>query len=130
MPTDLKEFYRQYLACCNEHRLSRLAEFVHDPMKFNGASTPLTEYTQAIESFIQAFPDFHWTLEAIVVEGDTLAVRLHDTGTHQGEWQGLAPTGRRMSTPEVGFYQVRDGKIAAMWYVLDVAAVKQQLVPS
>ena len=130
MPAQLKEFYRQYLACCNEHCLSGLTEFVHDPIQFNGTSTPLAQYTQAIASFIQAFPDFHWTLEDIVVEGDTLAVRLRDTGTHQGEWLGLAPTGRRMTTQEVGFYQIRDGKIAAMWYVLDVPTAKQQLAPA
>ena len=129
MSAQLKEFYRQYLACCNAHRLPDLAGFVHDPIQFNGTSTPLVEYTQAMASFIQAFPDFHWTLEDIVVEGDTLAVRLRDTGTHQGEWLGLAPTGRRMTTQEVGFYQIRDGKIAAMWYVLDVPTARQQLAP-
>lgn len=125
--SDPKDFYRRYLACCNAHRLSDLGEFVHDPIEFNGTSTSLADYAQAINSFLQAFPDFHWTLQDILVEGDTLAVRLRDTGTHQGEWLGLAPTGRVMTTQEMGFYQLRAGKIAAMWYVLDVPAAKQQL---
>ena len=32
-----------------------------------------------------------------------------------------------MKTQEMAFYRLREGKIAEMWYVLDVAAAKLQL---
>ena len=49
------------------------------------------------------------------------------TGTHQGEWQGLAPTGRPMRIDEVYFFRFTDGRISGLWGLEDTWTRMQQL---
>lgn len=124
---DLDNFYRRYLSCCNERRLGDLATFVHDEIRFNGRLTALADYAAAIASNVEAVPDFHWTIEDLVVNHNTIAVRLTDTGTPQQDWLGIASTGKSIEIAEFAFYRVRDGKIGEMWFALDERAARTQL---
>ena len=57
---ELQDFYRRYLACCNERRFADVGEYVHDEIHFNGQPTSLAHYSAAIASNIDAVPDHHW----------------------------------------------------------------------
>jgi len=61
-----------------------------------------------------AIPDFAIEVETIVAEGDRAAVRWHATGTFAGEssFQGIAPTGARVTVAGLDLVEVRDGLIA------------------
>jgi glyoxylase-like metal-dependent hydrolase (beta-lactamase superfamily II)/ketosteroid isomerase-like protein len=61
-----------------------------------------------------AVPDFAIEVETIVAEGDRAAVRWHATGTFAGEssFQGIAPTGARVTVAGLDLLDVRDGQIA------------------
>ena len=50
--------------------------------------------TAHIAGFHEAFPDYNVTNEALIVDGDHVAVRSTVTGTHRGPFMGQAPTGR------------------------------------
>jgi hydroxyacylglutathione hydrolase len=60
-----------------------------------------------------AFPDFAFAADSIVAEGDRAAVRWHAAGTFAGdsEWQGIAPTGQRVTLEGLDLLTVRDGLI-------------------
>ena len=77
----LEARWRGYLRCCNERRFDDLSQFVHDSLLFNGRSTSWADYATAIRANIDAVPDFCWTVEDLLADGDRLAVRLRDTGT-------------------------------------------------
>src|SRR5207244_2081379 len=62
-----------------------------------------------------AFPDYHWELQALVVQEDTIAARLIGQGTHTGAFSGIAATGRRIRTQELVVYRLADGKIDQGW---------------
>jgi steroid delta-isomerase-like uncharacterized protein len=82
--------------------------------------------------FRGAFPDWHSTLEELIAEGDRVAERWTGRGTHQGELQGIPPTGRRVEAPGSVFYRIVGGKIVEFRGQLDMMGLMQQLgaIPS
>jgi steroid delta-isomerase-like uncharacterized protein len=79
-----------------------------------------------------AFPDWHSTVEEMLVEGDRIVERWTGRGTHQGEFQGIAPTGKSVTVPGVVFYRIAGGKIAEFRGQFDRMSLMQQLgvIPS
>ena len=67
---------------------------------------------QLMNMAFKAFPDFHETVEDIIAEGDKVWVLLTYTGTHTGEWLGLAPTGKKITCMAIDIYRIVNGKIA------------------
>ncbi len=100
---------------------------VHEPV----AGTPgdLKAVAAAIRA---AFPDWHSTVEEMLADGDRVVERWTGRGTHQGEFQGIAPTGKRVAVPGVVFYRIADGRIAEFRDQFDRMSLMQQLgaVPS
>ena len=74
-----------------------------------------------------AFPDWYSTAEELVAEEDRVAERWTGRGTHQGEFQGIPPTGRQVAVPGVVFYRIRDGKIVEFRGSFDMLSMLQQL---
>jgi hydroxyacylglutathione hydrolase len=60
-----------------------------------------------------AVPDFLFTVDEIVAEGDRAAVRWHATGTFAGDaaYQGIAPTGEAVALSGLDLLEVRDGQV-------------------
>src|SRR4051812_31193640 len=98
---DLIALYGRYLACCNEHRFDALGEFVAEQVDGSGAVDGLAAYIDRLKDVTTAFPDYHWDLQKVLVEGDTIAARLIAGGTHTGPFGGIAATGRRVATQEL-----------------------------
>jgi predicted ester cyclase len=71
--------------------------------------------------------DFHNTVLALVVDGDTAAARLSYTGTHTGPLLGLTATGRRFEYAGAAFFTVEDGLLATAWVLGDLASLRVQL---
>jgi predicted ester cyclase len=62
-----------------------------------------------------AFPDLIVTVENVVAEGDRVATRVIMRGTHQGEFQGIAPTGKRVEVRAMDMFRISEGKIVEHW---------------
>ena len=66
--------------------------------------------------FRQAFPDFRSVIEDQVAEGDKVVTRWRATGTHQGEFRGIAPTGNRIEVTGIGIFRFsEEGKVVESW---------------
>jgi steroid delta-isomerase-like uncharacterized protein len=78
-------------------------------------------------TLLRAFPDLHVAIEDVVAEGDKVVYRNTVTGTHQGEYRGLPPTGRSVTYNEIFIIRFADGRIAEIWGVVDVLAQLKQL---
>jgi len=62
------------------------------------------------------FPDMRMTIEAMVSEGDTVAVRVLSEGTNLGPLNGVVPpTGRAFAARQSHWYRVAGGKLAEHW---------------
>ena len=66
---------------------------------------------QLMNMAFKAFPDFHETIEDIIAEGDKVWVRITFTATHKGEWMGIAPTGKKITTEMVDIFRIANGKL-------------------
>jgi predicted ester cyclase len=92
------------------------------------APSLVAEATAWIAPFRASFPDVHMAVIALIAEGDTVAGRFTCSGTHLGDWQGYAPTGRRFeAVDEVGIYRFRDGRIVETWGLEDNLGRLEQL---
>lgn len=75
-------------------------------------------YLSIVHLLRQSFPDIQWQVEAMIEEGNVVAVQWKCTGTHLGNFMGKAPTGNRFATRVMNFYYFNEnGQI-----VNDVAA--------
>ncbi|UCE15812.1 MAG: ester cyclase [Candidatus Bathyarchaeota archaeon] len=88
---------------------------------------------QGLENLKQLFivgregvPDWHENIENIIAEGDKVWVRTN-TGTNTGEFFGLAPTGKKITTYAVDIYRIVNGKIVEGWSLSDRSLLLKQL---
>lgn len=89
-------------------------------------------FVQQHTQFLTAFPDYQFTIDDMIAEGDKVAVRGTVRATHEGEYpvaelKGVAPTGRRLEWEEAWFWRIVEGKIVEGWSVIDGVARLQQL---
>ncbi|MDC1437012.1 ester cyclase [Gammaproteobacteria bacterium] len=74
-----------------------------------------------------AFPD--WTEEVvdIIADGDRVVTRYISTATHEGEFQGVPASGKKIIINEVSIHRVLDGKIVEQWGFPDGLSHIQQM---
>lgn len=78
-------------------------------------------------AFLDGFPDLENRIDQILAEGDLVAARQTWTGTHDGEFAGVAATGRSVTFTSTAVLRIRGGMIAAAWDQVDVAGLMGQL---
>jgi predicted ester cyclase len=62
-----------------------------------------------------AFPDTHIEVEEMIAEGDKVSARVAMSGTHQGEFQGIGPSGKRVQVRAIDIFRVANGKVVEHW---------------
>jgi steroid delta-isomerase-like uncharacterized protein len=76
---------------------------------------------------LRIYPDIHLTVEDLIGEGDKVVGRTTVTGTHQGEFMGVAPTGKSVTYNEMFTFRIADGRVVETWGVVDVYAQMKQI---
>ena len=84
-------------------------------------------HKQIIALYHTAFPDFHYTIEQEIAEGDMVVIRGTYQMTHQGEFFGIAPSGKWATTTGMHLFRLADGKIVEHWCNNDDLGVMRQL---
>jgi predicted ester cyclase len=77
--------------------------------------------------FQAAFPDGRWEIADIVAEGDLVFVRAPFTGTQQGEFFGIPPTGKHVAIGSIHICRVKDGLVVEHWGNGDDVGMLRQL---
>jgi steroid delta-isomerase-like uncharacterized protein len=82
--------------------------------------------------FREAFRHFHATIEDQIAEGDKVVTRWTIRGTHEGEFRGIAPTGKELEIRGIGIFRFSDGKVVESWDSFDQLGLMRQLgaIPS
>jgi steroid delta-isomerase-like uncharacterized protein len=76
---------------------------------------------------LKGMPDLSVVTEVSLASGDLAAASFVYTGTHQGVYFGVAPTGKTLRFTSCDIFRVRDGKIAEHWGMGDIAGTLAQL---
>jgi len=95
-----------------------------EPGRVNGPAA----LRQTAEWLLAQFPDLHMTIEAMVAEGDLVAVRVLSEGTNLGPLNGVVPpTGKRFAARQSHWFRVADGRLAEHWATREDLAAMLQL---
>ena len=111
----------------NDRRLDDLEHYVQDELTYNGTPMTRRQYQDLIAADVTAIPDLRYEAHLVVASGDQVACMLVFTCTPQREFLGFTPDGQRLTFAEHVFYRFDGGRIAAVWSLIDRAAIAEQL---
>lgn len=111
--------------------LAVIAELLAADAVHHGAAFPDVQGPEAVAEAVgrqlAAFPDIALTVDAALASGDLVAVRWSGTGTHEGAWLGLEPTGKVAHMTGINIYRISCGQIVESWSEMNVLQMLQEL---
>ena len=125
---------RIYQECFNQGNLATADELVAPDLRDTSPGIPPgvpTTGPDTLKSIVSqlrsAFPDLQITIDEMIAEGDTVVARTTVTGTHRGNFQGIPPTGKRVSWGTIDIVQLRDGQFVSHYGLQDGLGLLQQV---
>ncbi|OPX87109.1 MAG: SnoaL-like polyketide cyclase [Pelotomaculum sp. PtaB.Bin104] len=91
------------------------------------APTDRKTFVDFASMLYSAFPDLHHIVEVQLAEDDMVSSVVKVTGTHQGTFQGIPATGKKIVFYDLIVARFKDGKAVELWAQLDVLNLLQQL---
>jgi steroid delta-isomerase-like uncharacterized protein len=92
------------------------------PVPLDGATTK-----QVVAMYGASFPDLKHTVDEVIADGDTLAVRWTVRGTHRGEFQDIPATGKSIKLSGITVHHLMGARVRETWLVYDNLELLQQL---
>ena len=92
-----------------------------------GDTTGFEEFSERWALFFKAFPDLTFAVDQVVAEENLVATSWTATGTHRGEWQGIAPTEREVTWTGINIFRFECGQIVEAWGSADHLGLLRQL---
>ena len=114
---------KRFMTCINTNDKTLAEDLIDSKAEF---TTPVSDkplyggagYLSVVDLMRKSFSDIRWEMVDMAAEDDKVAVSWICSGTHDGDFMGLAPTGKKVSFSVMNFYYFNaDGKI-----INDVAA--------
>ena len=82
---------------------------------------------QAIKAHYNGFPDWIHLIDEIIIQGDKIAIRVTQSGTHQGEYEGIPATLKKVTMAAMAVVTIEHGKVKEWWAVEDYLGLFTQL---
>jgi len=125
-----KALYRQALdEILNKHNFQAVDQYYTDNyIQHNPEVPPGREgFKKFFATFFTAFPDMTATIDHLYAEDDKVFAFLTFQGTHKGEFQGIAPTGKQVTIKTAEIFRVEDGKFAEHWDTVNASDMEEKL---
>ncbi len=133
MPTDNQSLVRRlYEEVWNMRNLEVARELIspsHGVQVMDAADSGIgpEAYARIVTEFVRGFPDLKFTVLDIIAENDKVVALWNISGTHQGEFRGIAATGKKMSVDGITISQLANGKIMDSYVSWDMWGMILQL---
>lgn len=113
-----KEFIIRYGQAINGQAKTRalIEEYVTDEA--------LIEHIVFFES---VFPKYELVIDEIIAEGNRVTMRARFRGKHEGEFNGIPPTGKSVEMQFAIGYEIENEKIVSHWLIADQLTLLEQL---
>ncbi len=125
--------HRIYEEVFNQKNLVAIDDFIapnfvnHSAAQLGMTGGDLEHVKQFLSMVMQVFPDLHYTVEDLVAEGDKVVARLTISGTQQGTFMGIPPTGKHATISDIEIFRITGGKAVETWVQVDFLGLLQQL---
>lgn len=127
-PEANKELVRRFYAeAINDRDLGAVDRLLTEDFTHDGELRGRPGQRAAVEAFLTGFSDLRNEIRLILAENDLVAAHQRWTGTHDGPFLGVEPTGRAVDFTSTAVLRVADGQIAAAWDEVDMLGLTGQL---
>lgn len=133
MPVDNKSIVRRmYEEVWNKRNLEVAKDLISSSHAMQLTDLPDSgigpeAYARNVVEWVRAFPDLKFTILDMVSENEKVVAFWNISGTHKGEFRGIAPTGKKVSVDGITINHLTGGKIMDSYVSLDYWSVMQQL---
>lgn len=118
---------RFYAEAINDRDLAAVDRLLTKDFVHNGEARGRSGQRLAVQAFLEAFSDLNNEIEFTVEQGDLVTAHQTWTGTHDGEFLGVEPTGRRIAFTSTAVLRISDGMISRAWDEADLFGLMQQI---
>ncbi len=127
-----REVIHRFYRAVNAKDRDVFYEIVHPEfVNHGGASGDIVgpqALVDSLDPFYAAMPDWHVSEDFVVAEGDRVASRGTISGTHEGPFMGIPPTGKKVSWSGIIIYRLDDdGKVVERWQDFDALGMLTQM---
>jgi len=96
----------------------------HDPINQTRSAAA---FRNVVTKYRSAFPDCRLTIDDLISAGDKVVVRWRFSGTHQGQLEGIPPTGRKVTGSGISINVISGDRIREAYVNWDALGLMQQL---
>ena len=131
MAEDLQALARRAYAIISSGDLDELDEIMVPGFVDHNAEPDQAPGAEGVKEVFHSMrsgvPDVKLSPEAIYTDGDTVIARVRMTGTHNGEYFGIPPTGKSVDITGIDIVRIEEGKAVERWGVFEGLNLMQQL---
>lgn len=120
-----QEVWNERKAQCVEKYLSPSHALV-DPNAIDTKTGP-EAYKEVVTRFMRAFSNLKFEVQEMVCEKDKVVASWMISGVHSGEYNGMAPTNKKLSVEGISIHQIADGKIMDTYSVWDTLGLMKKV---
>jgi steroid delta-isomerase-like uncharacterized protein len=124
-----KDVVRHYITEADHGNHDILLDVMTEDVRIHVGEAELDRDTclAMFKSFYAAFPDLSHEFQDLFAVDDRVVLRALDSGTHRGEFMGIAPTGRAVKFSVIAVFRFEGGRIAEVWEEADMLGLLGQL---
>ena len=129
---DNKQIAQRFMdECWNQENRNTLSELVEADCRFHDPVFPnLTSGSESLRSHIEncrrGFPDLHFKIDDTIAEGDEVVHHWIVSGTHKGQFLGMAPTHKHATVSGISIFRIKDVKIVEQWTDWNLLSLMEQ----
>ncbi len=128
---DLTAIAREYFETFNRRDWDKMRSLFHPQYSYTGGDGQRMDGPDAgiavAQMFANAMSDAKITVDRMYASGDVVVTEFTGSGTHDGNFMGIAASGRKVRMPVCNVIEVRDGKVHTEREYMDAAHLVQQM---